>query len=465
MNGNRCFFRCKELFDTADGVVHREAIIVVRDGIVEYSGPAITAPRPGSDDSVTDLGPYFVLPGLSDLHVHLSYGNARSDEEIDLYTPAEYRALRAARGAQDVLSAGFTAMADPGSTGSCSVAVRDAMEAGLFTGPRITTAGRQITARNGFADYYPETIDATNTMVGCVVNTVDEAFAEIRLQTKRGVDFIKLNLDTITANPQTGSLNCCFSERELAPIVAECHRLGRRVAAHAHGREATLFASRAGVDLLYHVYEIDDEVIDTICENGTWVCPALTFHLNALNFTRPEDPGTAAPPCLTRGQLRDACQGLVRLRARGAHFLSGSDSGFAVTPYGEWHARELEAMVTLLGFQPAEALICATRHNAGFLRGGNQLGSLQAGSHADFIVVRANPLQDIASLQQPDNLVAVFRGGQRVPCQPGVRPHRHSWESAFSYWGKEYTRQDVPISRLPLPLCEAGPGTCAAPER
>ena len=104
---------------------------------------------------VIDHSGAFVMPGLIDIHVHLSYGDAQANEDIDIYSPPEYRALRALRAAQTVMKAGYTSIADPASTGRTTVGVRDAINAGMFDGPRITTSGRQITARQGLADWYP----------------------------------------------------------------------------------------------------------------------------------------------------------------------------------------------------------------------------------------------------------------------------------------------------------------------
>ena len=145
----RKFMKCGQLFNGLEEIAVPDQTIVIEDDRVSHVGASSDAPRPGPGDEIIDHGSDFVMPGLIDIHVHLSYGNAQANEDIDMYSPPEFRALRALYAAQKVLKSGYTSMADPASTGRCTPAVRDAISAGMFLGPRITTSGRQITARQG----------------------------------------------------------------------------------------------------------------------------------------------------------------------------------------------------------------------------------------------------------------------------------------------------------------------------
>ena len=146
-------------------------------------------------DTVLDYANLFVMPGLIDVHTHLAYGNAKSEEDIDLYQPMEFRALRALFFAQKVVAAGYTSICAPGDAGQISLSVRNAINFGLFDGPRVTAAGRYLTTRQGLTDWYPTWIGVPDTSIGRLVTSKDEAIEEIRVQVKNGVDCIKLAMD------------------------------------------------------------------------------------------------------------------------------------------------------------------------------------------------------------------------------------------------------------------------------
>jgi len=181
--------RCGTLFSTTDARALTDHTVVVDErGAVSHVGPTAKAPKPGPRDSVVDYSAYFVMPGLIDVHVHLAYGNAKSEEDIDLYNPLEFRALRGLFFAQKVLAAGYTALCAPGDAGQISLSIRNAIRAGLFEGPRVTAAGQYISARQSLTDWYPSWIGAPETSIGRLVASRDEAIAEIRRQVKNGVD-------------------------------------------------------------------------------------------------------------------------------------------------------------------------------------------------------------------------------------------------------------------------------------
>src|SRR5512137_2639862 len=145
----RAHFLTDRLFDGTTLHAGRTLRLVVEGGRIAYVGDHGSGPAIAAGEEIADLTGCCLLPGLIDIHVHLSYGNAEANEDIDIYAPFEYRALRAMVYAQQVLMAGYTSIADPASTGRVSVAVRDAINAGWYVGPRITADGRQLTSRQG----------------------------------------------------------------------------------------------------------------------------------------------------------------------------------------------------------------------------------------------------------------------------------------------------------------------------
>ncbi len=371
--------RCGTLFD-ACGQEARSGQTLVYDakGVVAFVGPTEQAPKVAPGEQVLDHSRHFVMPGLIDVHVHLAYGNAKSEEDIDLYSPLEFRALRGLFFAQKLLAAGYTALCSPGDAGQVSLSIRNAIRAGLFDGPRISAAGPYISARQSLTDWYPSWIGAPSTSIGRLVANRDEAIEEIRIQAKNGVDCVKIALDGIQRRPD-GTLIAAFTEDETAVMVREIQRLGRKAVVHAIGREATLYAARAGVDLIFHAFDLDDECIDAMVKSGSAIAPTLTLQRNIIDFTQEQDPAMAKGRVShVQRQYEWACRNLAKAFKAGVPMLAGTDSGFAVTPYGEWHARELEIFVNDIGLSPAEALCAGTRINAGFLAGGDRLGRLES---------------------------------------------------------------------------------------
>ena len=432
--------RCGTLFTGNEDTERKNQTLVIESGRLTYVGPADKAPPA---DSVLDYSEFFVMPGLQDVHTHLAYGNAKTEEDIDLYQPMEFRSIRGLFFAQKCLAAGYTSICSPGDAGQISLSVRNAIDYGLFDGPRVTAAGRYLTSRQGLTDWYPTWIGVPDTSIGRLVTSRDEAIEEIRVQVKNGVDCIKIALDGVQRRPD-GELIAAFNQEETTAMVTEAHRMGRKVVVHARGREATLYAARAGVDLIFHAYYLDQECIDAMLENGCAIGPTLTFPRNIVDFTRPTEPA------YLKGRIGDvqreyetACANLRRAHQAGIAFMTGTDSGFAVTPYGEWHAREIEIFVKDLGFTPAAALRAATAGTAGFMAKGDSLGVLEPERAADFIAVAGSPLKDVAILQDKARIRHVHLAGKRVAVPERGYDPRQVTDQAWTNWNDLYTQERV----------------------
>jgi len=149
----KTFVRCGQLFTGCEDEAEAGRMLVFdQEGVLDYVGAEQAAPRPAGGDRMLDYSASFVMPGLIDLHTHLAYGNAKSEEDIDLYSPLEFRALRGLFFAQQVAAAGFTAICSPGDAGQISLSIRNAIRAGLFDGPRVMAAGRYLTTHQGLTD-------------------------------------------------------------------------------------------------------------------------------------------------------------------------------------------------------------------------------------------------------------------------------------------------------------------------
>jgi imidazolonepropionase-like amidohydrolase len=438
------FVRCGSLF-TGDDDEARDGAMLVFDpeGRLTYVGAEAGAPRRAKSDRLIDHSSCFVMPGLIDVHTHLAYGNAKSEEDIDLYSPMEFRALRGMFFAQKVVASGYTAICSPGDAGQISLSIRNAIRAGLFDGPRVMAAGPYLTTHQGLTDWYPTWIGAPETSIGKLVTTIDEAVEEVRRQVKNSVDCIKIALDGIQRRPD-GELIAAFTQEETDIIVRESHRLGRKAIAHAVGREATLYAARAGVDLIFHGFDLDDECIAAMLQSRSLLCPTLTHPRNTIDFTQPHEPAAQKGRIeQTDRRYREGCVRLRKALKAGVPFLTGTDSGFAITPYGEWHAKELELFVADLGFTPAAALRAATESNARFMSDGDAIGVLEAGRFADLIVLDASPLADIRVLQDRRRLRAVYIAGKEIRIADRPYDPRKVTDFALSNWTDLYTQERV----------------------
>jgi len=440
----KTFVRCGQLFTGREDEARPGDVLVFdQRGSIDYAGPETEAPRRTRGDRTLNYSDCFVMPGLIDVHTHLAYGNAKSEEDIDLYSPLEFRALRGMFFAQKVAAAGFTAICSPGDAGQISLSIRNAIRAGLFDGPRVMAAGRYLTTHQGLTDWYPSWIGAPETSIGKLVNGNTEAVEEIRRQVKDGVDCVKIALDGIQRR-ENGELIAAFTQEETDIMVREIHRLGKKAVAHARGREATLYAARAGVDLIFHANHLDGECIEAMIDTGSMVSPTLTHPRNTIDFTQPHEPAfLKGRPEHAQREYEIGCANWKKARAAGVPMLTGTDTGFAVTPYGEWNARELELFVDDLGFTPAAALRAATEINARFMTEGDRIGALEPGKSADFIALDASPLADIRVLQDRSRLRAVYIAGKEIRIPDRPYDPRQVTDFALTNWTELYTRERV----------------------
>ncbi|HUC62417.1 MAG TPA: amidohydrolase family protein [Alphaproteobacteria bacterium] len=440
--------RCGTLFTGTSEAAHADQTVIVEGGLISHVGPTASAPAAAPGDEVRDYSRYFVMPGLVDFHTHLAYGNAKTEEDIDIYAPVEFRALRGLFMAQRVLLAGYTSMCNPGDSARVTLSIRNAINAGLFEGPRITTAGPYVTSRQGLTDWYPTWIKQIESSIGHVVSSPTEAIEEIRCQAKDGVDAIKIALDgDLTLQPNgvnaQAELVAAFDAEETARMVAEAHRLGKRVITHARGREAILYAARAGADVIFHASFMDDECLDAILENGCAICPTFTLMVNTYEFSQPVDGASKGWSAAAKFEAETAFKAIGKARKAGVKLLTGTDSGFAATPYGEWHAKELVLFVRHLGMSPGEALRAATAVTGSYLNDGGRSGTLEVGRNADIVVFDGNPLADIAQLLERSRIEEIFLGGKPVTVETHEVETRLVSEFSYNWWTDIYTQERV----------------------
>lgn len=379
-------------------------VLVRNNRIVAVGTDALPGevPPPEGIESIDATG-MTVMPGLIDVHCHMTYGESKTEEEIDLYTGHELRTLIAAASAEKVLRAGVTSISQPGGSYYIGVGIREGIRRGLVHGPRMTAAGRYLTTSNGLTDWYPTSVGVPDGNIGVLTNTVDEMKTEVRKQVKNGVDLIKL------ADSPYGQYQA-FTDDELKHVAEITHNLGKKCTIHARGSAELDAAVRAGFDWIMHGNNMTDETIDRLAGSGITLVPTLLLIANMCDW--PELTGTPARDLSgMRGMLERTADSLHRAHAAGVRFAVGTDTGFGITPYGEWHARELELLTIYAGLTPLEAITAATRNGAEMMGLAGELGEVTPGCLADLLVVRGDPLANLRVLLNKANIQHVIKDG------------------------------------------------------
>ena len=425
-----------------------ECALRVQDGCIVAVWERDRRPKEAAEPAhrTIDLRGKTILPGLIDAHCHISYGEGRSSEEVDVYGGAEWAAVRAVWNCGKVLRAGVTSFCDPGSTWNVAVTARDAIASGMFEGPRIFAAGRHISADGAFADYFPSWLGMPVSAEGVLCGDQAEMVREVRKQVKNRVDLVKISGDS-QAQERLDDAGAAFSDDEMHAIIATAHRLGRKVTIHARYAKTVVAAVRANVDWLIHASYMKREDVGLVRDAGIPICPTLTFTANIVEWGK--EAGVDPNYIETKRRELEALVDIIgRCHQAGIPLMAGSESGFSVTPYGEWHTRELELMVSHLGMKPMDAILTATRNNATAF-GWTDTGAIKPGSRADLLVVDGDPIADIRVLGDPERITAVFKDGREVDRSRVVqRRRRMSHERGFGVSMHALHRSDTRGEKL-----------------
>lgn len=382
--------RAGRLLDVRAGTVRSHISILIRAGRIMAVGETLHYP---ADAQVIDLSRATVLPGLIDVHTHLTFDH-RLHGYRGLGVSIPRQALYGAVNARRVLQAGFTTVRNVGAAGYADVALRDAINAGDLPGPRLLVSGPALGITGGHCDNNLLPAEFHHRAAG-VADGPWAVRAKVREVVKYGADLIKFCATggVLSKGDQPGTTQ--YTRAEMQALVEEAHKLGRKVAAHAHGTEGIKAAIRAGVDSIEHCTLIDDEGIALLREHGAYLVPTVY----AADFIVEEGHKTGIPDYGLR-KARALIEG--RNRAFRAAFAAGVKVAFA-TDIGVFRhdlgGREFARMVGL-GMSPLEAIRSATLVAAELLGLEEEIGALEAGKRADIIAVADNPLENIHTLEE-----------------------------------------------------------------
>jgi imidazolonepropionase-like amidohydrolase len=395
--------RAGHLLDVKTGKTLANQIIVIQGDKIASVGAAAQIP---AGAQVVDLSNATLLPGLIDAHTHITFNPNFGYSWLAISVPRE--ALIGARNARVTLEAGFTTIRNVGAKGFADVALRDAINAGDVPGPRMLVSGPALSITGGHCDnnLLPFDYHATE---GGVADGVEAVQHKVREIIKYGADLIKVcatgGVLSKGDNPQSSQ----YTLEEMKAIVADAHRLGRKVAAHAHGAEGIRWASEAGVDSIEHGSYIDDAAIAALKKNGTYLVP--TLYLGDWFLENAERIGTPAE-LIAKGRevMPAARKNVARAFAAGVKVGFGTDA--AVYPHG-LNAHEFAVMVKL-GLTPLQAIQAATINDADLLGWSDKVGTIDAGKWADMVAVDGDPLADVTTLER---VKFVMKGGEVVKNQ------------------------------------------------
>jgi imidazolonepropionase-like amidohydrolase len=395
---SRTVIRAGRLLDVRTGKTLTNQAIVIEDGKIVNVGPDSSAADTGA--TVIDLSSKTVLPGLIDAHTHITFDPKFGYDRLAISLPRE--ALIGAKNARITLLAGFTTIRNVGADEFADIALRDAINAGDVPGPRIDASGPALSITGGHCDDNLLPYEWHATEVG-VADGVENVQHKVREVIKYGADVIKVcatgGVLSLGDNPQASQ----FTQEELRAIIADAHRLGRKVAAHAHGAQGILWAAEAGVDSIEHGSYIDDAGIVAMKQHGTYLVPTLYL----ADWFLENAPRMNVPPSM----LAKGKEVMPAARKNIAHaFASGVKVGFgtdaAVYPHG-LNAHEFAVMVKL-GLTPLQAIQAATVNDADLLGWSDKIGVLEPGHYADIIAVDGDPLADVTTLER---VKFVMKGG------------------------------------------------------
>ena len=374
-----------------------QTIVVTGDRITAIAPTASTPKQPG--DTEIDLRSLTVLPGLIDVHTHLTM-DTNFDPYHELSTSVAKSALIGARNAKVTLEAGFTTVRNVGAEGYADVDLRDAINEGLIEGPHMQVSGPALGITGGHCDDNLLPFEFHQTADG-VADGVEAVQHKVRETIKYGADVIKICATGGVLSKGDDPQASQYTLEEMKAIAADAHRLGRKVAAHAHGSQGILWATEAGIDSIEHGSYMNDEDIAAMKQQGNYFVP--TAYLVDWMQANGHLPPFYAQKMKDVSAVEKA--NAKRAIAAGVKVALGTDA--AVYPHG-LNARELDVYVNQFGMTPLAGLQTATLNAADLMGWTDKVGSLEAGKWADVIAVKGDPLKDVRILQ---NVPFVMKAG------------------------------------------------------
>jgi imidazolonepropionase-like amidohydrolase len=404
VHAQRTLIHCGKLIDGVSDVTQEQVTVIVEKNRIVAVEKGYSKVQ--TNDKLIDLKMKTVLPGLTDMHVHIESETSRDQYLKRLSNNSADIAYEAQKHALTTLMAGFTAVRDLGGTG-VNISLRNAINKGLVPGPRIFTSGQTIATTGGHGDPtngLSNMYSVPDKVTDAIVDSPDEGRKAVRQRYKDGSDCIKITATGGVLSIAKSGKAPQFTENEISAIVQTAKDYGFHVAAHAHGTDGMKRALRAGVTTIEHGTYMDDEAIELFKKMGAYYVPTIIAGRTAADSAKV--PGYYHPfvrmKALEIGPLIQKT--FEKAYKAGVKIAFGTDGG--VYPHGK-NAKEFEYM-TEVGMPAMEAIKAATAVPAQILGEQDNMGSITKGKYADIIATDENPLQNIKTLQ---NVIFVMKDG------------------------------------------------------
>jgi imidazolonepropionase-like amidohydrolase len=386
---------------------------VVIDGeCIASVGAAPVAAAPG--DRVVDLAGKTVMPGIVSGHFHASYNNITiQPEPLGVERPENYLALVAAKNLKLALESGITSVISSGANaGTIDADVWLAIQEGLIPGPRMMPASRGLDAIGGYTDQEKWWWNLGNKGAQLLCSGPGEFERAVRTEIKRGARMIKLFLSgghAVAEHHGASSL----SKEELSTCIRTAHSRRALVRAHCAWKNVILEAVAAGIDVIDHGDQMDDECSDALLERGVFWVPSAFFTAQMLSPTAALSMATPEQMAGLRNEFDNVLRRVQRARENGMRVVLGDDYGIIVLPHGRY-MEELEFYVKQVGIPALDVIRWSTKNGGELLGGVVKTGMVRAGYYADLLVVDGDPSADIALLQNREKVRAILKGGAFV---------------------------------------------------
>ena len=410
----RIFFRGVNLID-GEHKPQPNSTVVVQGKRICAVGKNGDSPKPTAKDVVYDLGGKSLMPGMIQCHYHVAYANVGDMNDIDMKHPPTELTLIAAKNAELLLSCGYTGAAGAGTMHNIDVTLKKAINSGLIPGPRFLASGRDVVTTGDSVDCHPNFWKMQMDGLARICDGPDDFRKAVREEIKLGVDIIKL-YPTGGHGLMWDEDVMTMSQDEIDAATNAAHERGKKIRGHIISKKGILAALQAGMDVIDHADRMDDECIDGMLRQGTFVTPSLYFPWKVVEEKRRTgSSGWGGVDAMERN-LEHSYKVLPKANEAGVKLLIGDDFGIASMPHGEY-ACELEAYVKGAGIPAIDVLRWATKNGAELLGMGDELGTIEPGKIADLLIVKGNPAKDITLLQDRKNLHAIMKDGEFFDCQ------------------------------------------------
>lgn len=409
----KTFLRGARLIDGVNKPVNNKVIVLEGERIVSVSSMA-KAHAPSPDDTVIDLDGKVVMPGMAQCHYHAAYNNVTSAAQIDLAHPPTTLTLIAAKNAETLLHCGFTSAIGAGAAHFIDVALRDSINSGLISGPRMYACGHDVVTTGDSNDVHPKWWKLKYEGFVKLADGAEEFRKAVREEIANGVDIVKLYP---TGGHAVGTEweHVSMGDDEIEMAVRTAHERGAKIRGHLISKRGILASLKAGIDIVDHADGTDDECLDWFLKQGSYMAPSLYLPWHIVDTYRRGDAPEMAPliPDLER-TMESHPESVKKAHDAGVPMLIGDDFGFSsLLPHGDY-AKELAVYPKLCGVSNLDVIRWATYNGAAFIGREDELGTVEQGKLADLLIVDGDPSKDLNVLADRSNIKAVIKNGKFV---------------------------------------------------